>query len=368
MSRRPERLALLTSNMEDGGAQRSMLKLAGGLAERGHAVDLVLTRARGPFLAQVSPAVRVVDLRAPRVVASVPALARYLRRERPIAMLSALDYVNIVAVWSRRLAGGGTRLVVSERNHLSTAHRHRSRRRNKLVPWLISSFYPWADAIVAVSEEVADDLAAVTGLSRARIEVIYNPVVTPEVARMVQAPLDHPWLQPGQPPVVVGVGGLRPQKDFGTLIEAFARLRRHRPARLLILGEGAQRRELEALVARSGLTSDVQMPGFAPNPYPYIARAGAFALSSRWEGLPGVLIEALFCGVPTVATDCPGGSREVLAQGRYGRLVPVGDPAALAEALESALTGALAPPPPESWTRFDVNTVIERYVEILLRR
>lgn len=368
MSRRPERLALLTSNMEDGGAQRSMLKLAGGLAERGHAVDLVLTRARGPFLAQVSPAVRVVDLRAPRVVASVPALARYLRRERPIAMLSALDYVNIVAVWSRRLAGGGTRLVVSERNHLSTAHRHRSRRRNKLVPWLISSFYPWADAIVAVSEEVADDLAAVTGLSRARIEVIHNPVVTPEVARMVQAPLDHPWLQPGHPPVVVGVGGLRPQKDFGTLIEAFARLRRHRPARLLILGEGAQRRELEALVARSGLTSDVQMPGFAPNPYPYIARAGAFALSSRWEGLPGVLIEALFCGVPTVATDCPGGSREVLAQGRYGRLVPVGDLAALAEALESALTGALAPPPPESWTRFDVNTVIERYVEILLRR
>ena len=366
MSERSQRLALLTSQMEDGGAQRAMLKLAGGLAERGHPVDLVLARAYGPFLAEVSPAVRVVDLGAPRVAASVPALVRYLRRERPVAMLSALDYVNIVALWSRRLAGGRTRLVVSERNHLSTAHRHRIARRDKLVPGLIRRYYPWADAIVAVSESVADDLAAVTGLSRDGIEVVYNPVVTPEVAKMVQAPLDHPWLRPGQPPVVIAVGVLRRQKDFGTLVEAFARLRRRRPARLLILGEGPERAGLEALVARCRLESDVQLPGFVANPYAYMARASAFALSSRWEGLPGVLIEALFCGVPTVATDCPGGSREILAHGRYGRLVPVGDPNALAEALESALSGELAPPPRESWRPFEMDTVVDRYTELLL--
>lgn len=365
-ARSEERLALLTSQMEDGGAQRSLLKLAGGLAERGYPVDLVLARAYGPFLDQVSPAVRVVDLAAPRVAASVPALVRYLRRERPVAMLSALDYVNIVAVWARWLARGRTRLVVSERNNLSMAHRHRTSRREKLLPGLIRSFYPWADAIVAVSEGVADDLTAVTGLPRDRIEVIYNPVVTPEVARMVQAPVDHPWLQPGQPPVVVAVGVLRRQKDFGTLIEAFARVRRSRPARLLILGEGPERGELEAIVKRCGLESDVQMPGFVPNPYPYMSRAAAFALSSRWEGLPGVLIEALFCGVPTVATDCPSGPREILAQGRYGRLVPVGDATALAEALEAALTGAVAPPPRESWRPFEVDTVVDRYTEVLL--
>jgi glycosyltransferase involved in cell wall biosynthesis len=362
-----ERLALLTSQMDDGGAQRSMLKLAGGLAERGHPVDLVLTRAYGPYLAEVSPAVRIVDLGAPRVAASVPALVRYLRRERPVAMLSALDYVNIVAVWSRRLAGARTRLLVSERNHLSTAHRHRNLRRNKALPMLIRRFYPWADEIVAVSAGVADDLAATTGLSRDRIEVIYNPVVTPAAARMAQAPLDHPWFEPGEPPVILAVGGLRRQKDFGTLIEAFAIVRRRRPARLLIIGEGPERVGLEALVARSGLESEIAMPGFVANPYPYMARAAAFALSSRWEGLPGVLIEALFCGVPVVATDCPGGSREVLADGRYGRLVPVGDPTALAQALESALSGALAPAPRESWRPYEVDTVVDRYTEVLLR-
>ena len=366
MPERSERLALLTSHMEDGGAQRAMLKLAGGLAERGYPVDLVLTQARGAFLAEVSPAVRVVDLGAPRVAASVPALVRYLRHERPVAMLSALDYVNIVALWSRRLAGGQTRLVVSERNHLSTAHRHRTRRRDKLMPGLLRRFYPWADAIVAVSKSVADDLTATTGLSRDRIEVIYNPVVTPEVVRMVQEPLDHPWFRPGQPPVVVAVGGLRRQKDFGTMVEAFAQLRRRRPARLLILGEGPERVEIEALVARCGVESDVQMPGFVANPYAYMARGAVFVLSSRWEGLPGVLIEALFCGVPTVSTDCPGGSREILADGRYGRLRPGRRPERAGRALESALSGELARPPRESWRPFEMDTVVDRYTEVLL--
>ena len=366
--RGPQRLALLTSQMEDGGAQRTVLKLAGGLAERGYPVDLVLTRAEGPFLGEVSPDVRVVDLGAPRVAASVPALVRYLRAERPVAMLSALDYVNIVALWSRRLAGVRTRLVVSERNHLSTAHRHRIVRRDKLVPALIRRYYPWADAIVAVSEAVADDLTTMTGLPREGIDVVYNPVVTDEAARMAGAPLDHPWLRRGQPPVVLGVGVLRRQKDFGTLVEAFADLRRRRPARLLILGDGPEREGLEALVAQKGLASDVQLPGFVANPYPYMKRAAAFALPSRWEGLPGVLIEALFCGVRTVATDCPGGSREILAHGQYGALVPVGDPLAMSAALDSALSGALAPPPRESWRRFEMDTVLDRYLEVLLGR
>ena len=359
--RGPQRLALLTSQMEDGGAQRTVLKLAGGLAERGYHVDLVLDPGGRSVPRGGVADVRVVDLGAPRVAASVPALVRYLRTERPVAMLSALDYVNIVALWSRRLAGVRTRLVVSERNHLSTAHRHRIVRRDKLVPALIRRYYPWADAIVAVSEAVADDLTTMTGLPRDGIEVVYNPVVTAEAVRMAGEPLDHPWLRRGQPPVVLGVGVLRRQKDFGTLVEAFADLRRRRPARLLILGDGPEREGLEALVAQKGLESDVQLPGFVANPYPYMKRAAAFALPSRWEGLPGVLIEALFCGVRTVATDCPGGSREILAHGRYGALVPMGDPLAMSAALDSALSGALAPPPARAgggsrWTPCSIAT------------
>jgi len=158
---------------------------------------------------------------------------------------------------------------------------------------------------------------------------------------------------------------LRPQKDFPTLIQAFAHVRRAYPARLLILGEGEERPALEALVRQLGLEQDVSLPGFAVNPYPYMARASLFVLSSRWEGLPGVLIEALYCGAPLVATDCPSGPREILRDGQYGQLVPVGDVTALAQAIETTLVSRTQGPPPESWQSFELEAVVNQYIRIL---
>ncbi len=366
MSNRQQRVAFFISHMRGGGAQRATLKLAAGIAERGYPVDLVLAKADGPFLNELPESVRLVDLKASRVLVSISALTRYLRHERPAAMFSALGYVNIIALWARRLAGVSTRVVVSERTQLSDSSKHGSNMRSRLMPHFIRRFYPWADGIVAVSQGVADDLTQMTGLPRERIAVIYNPIVTPELQERVKNPLQHPWLESRQPPVVIAAGRLRPQKDFPTLIQAFAQVRRNHLARLMILGEGPERLALEALVRELGLEQDISLPGFVANPYPYMARAALFVLSSRWEGLPGVLIEAMYCGVPLVATNCPSGPQEILKDGQYGQLVPVGDVAALARAIEMALTGKVPRPPQESWLPFELQTIVNQYLQILL--
>ncbi|HOR00742.1 MAG TPA: glycosyltransferase [Anaerolineae bacterium] len=357
---------MLVPYLAVGGAERSMLKLAGGIADRGFAVDLVLAHATGPLLGEVPATVHLVDLGARRVLASLPGLVSYLRRERPAALLSVL-HANMVALWARRLAGVPTRIAVSERNTLSReAGHYASDLRLRLMPRLARRCYPWADAIVAVSQGVADDLAQAARLPRECIRVIYNPIVTPQFVAKLHEPLEHPWFDMGEPPVIVAVGRLTAQKDWPLLIRCFARLRWGRAVRLLILGEGEERPGLEALVRQLGVAHDVAMPGFVANPYPYMARAATFVLSSRWEGLPGVLIEALCCGVPLVATDCPSGPREILEGGRHGRLVPVGDEEELTLAMAAALDGDVPPPAEGSWRRFELETVVDQYLHVLL--
>jgi glycosyltransferase involved in cell wall biosynthesis len=361
-----KRISIYVPDLVIGGAQRSMLKLAAGIAARDFSVDLVLARAEGPFLAEVPKAVRLVDLGARRVLTSLPPLVRYLRRERPAALLSVL-HGNVVSLWARRLSGAPTRVVVSERNTLSREVQHYSGdMRMRLMPWLTRRYYPWADGIVAVSKGVAMDLARVERIPEERIRVIYNPIITPEFREKVRAPLEHPWFQTDEPPVILAVGRLTQQKDFSTLIKAFARARKDRPARLLILGEGEERAALEGLVRDFRLQPDIGFPGYVPNPYPYMVRASLFVLSSRWEGLPGVLIEALYCGVPLIATDCPSGPREILADGRYGVLIPPGNPEALSQAIEAALNRKRQPPPRESWRPFELEEVVSQYIHVLL--
>lgn len=360
------RVAIFTSNMDGGGAERAMAKLAGGIAEQGYAVDLVLSRAAGHYLDEVPDAVRIVDLDARRVLTSIPGLVRYLRRERPVAMLTSMNYVNVVGIWARALARVDTRLVVNEQNALSLEAAHSPRRRHRLMPTLIGRFYPWADRIVSVARGTADDLASTTGLPRERIEVVHNPIVTPELKELAGAAPEHPWFRPGEPPVVLSVGRLSPQKDFGTLLRAFARVRERRPARLVILGEGPERATLESLVSELGLDEVTALPGWVANPYPWMRHAGAYVLSSRWEGLPSVLIEALYCGVPIVATDCVSGPNEILEGGEHGLLVPVGDVEALARGIESALSGGVQPPARESWRPYEQETVVRRYLDVLV--
>jgi glycosyltransferase involved in cell wall biosynthesis len=359
------KLAIFLPSLIGGGAERAMLNLAQGFAERGYAVDLVLAQSKGPYLREVNNLIRIVDLKASRVLTGLPTLVRYLRRERPKALISALDYANVVALWARRLARIPSQVLVNEQNTISRSARNSVRKRQRVVPYLIKRFYPWADYIVGNSQGVAEDLVQVTGLPPERIKLLYNPVVTPNVREKAQAPLNHPWFEAGQPPVILAVGRLTKQKDFPTLIQAFSQVVRTRPARLLILGEGPDRSALEALVKQLDLEDVIALPGFVENPYAYMSQASLYVLSSRWEGLPTVLIEALYCGLPIIATDCPSGPREILADGRHGQLIPVGDIAALVKAIEAALVGKRPRPKEDSWHPYSLEAITDQYIHLL---
>jgi len=359
------RIAIFAPSMAGGGAERGAVKLAEGLVRRGFDVDLVLATAEGPRLGEIPTDVRVVDLGARRVAGSLPALVRYLRREKPQGLASVLDHANIVALWARKLGRYSGRVVVIEQNTLSEAARNGKSRRDRMMPRLVRRFYPWADYVVGVSEGVTEDLAQFVRLPAEKLRVISNPIVAPDIGELARAPVDHAWFEGGVP-VFVAAGRLRPQKDFPTLLRAFSHVRAKRPVRLLILGEGPERERLEALARELDLTDDVSLPGATANPYAYMARSTAFILSSRWEGLPTVLIEAMSCGAPVIATDCPSGPREILADGRYGALVPVGDVHALAAAMDDALDGKLARPPVESWRRYAIDAVVDEYVPLLV--
>lgn len=358
-----QRIAFFLSSLGGGGAQRVVLTLANAMAEHGVQIDLLLVKARGPFLAQVHPGVRVVDLGVSNVILSLPGLIRYLRRERPTALLSSLKHVNLVALIARQLSGVPLRLVVGEHNTLSQSCK--SGFKDRMLPHLMRVLYPKADLVVAVSQGVADDLCASLGLATDRVQVIFNPVVRPGMAQEAAAPLDHPWFKPGEPPVVLGMGRLTEQKDFPNLIHAFALLRKQLECRLMILGEGELREELQDLVTTLGLSASVSLPGFVDTPFAYMGRAAVFVLSSRWEGLPTVLIEAMACGTPVVSTDCPSGPWEILEGGVWGRLVPVSDSKSLAAAIAATLEDGRSSNVAERVNAFRVEPVRDRYITAL---
>lgn len=395
----PARVALLLPSLAAGGIERVMLHLAGGFVDAGYQVDLLPCRPEGDYANDVPLGVRRVTLRRqsdigarlalarldpgglkalarPSLLALKPSftqryladLARYLAEVRPAAVLSANTPANLLALWARELSQTPTRVVVTEHNQLSVHSRRTHKWRWHHVAPLVARTYPRADAIVTVSDGVADDLAATVGLPRESITTIYNPVVTPALAQRAAEAPPHPWLADGGTPVIVAAGRLKPQKNFPLLLRAFAQLRRQRAARLIILGEGEQRKQLEALATELGIEEDVAMPGFVTNPYAAFAHAALFTLSSDWEGLSNVLIEALACGCPVVSTDCPSGPQEVLQGGQYGILVPTGD----AMALSSAMAKTLDEPRSAERLRrrgqeFGVGRSAQSYLEILLR-
>ena len=390
-----QHIALFIRSLGIGGVASSMLTLAGAFAERGHKVDLVVARVKGPYLRAVPKSVRLIDLKtrtalaclpvflmdpqvwwvlAPTLLSSPPvlgnmvALVRYLRREQPAVMLSAGHPGNITALCAIQLAGVQTRLVITQPTHLTLAMQMRTKRGRRLTPWSIRHLYPLADGIVAVSNGVADDLSSTTGIARERITSIYNPAVTPGLQEKARATLNHPWFAPGSPPVVLGVGRLAAEKDFSTLLKAFARVRAVRKVRLMILGEGRERDTLEALGHELGVTTDIELPGWIDNPFAYMARAAVFVLASAYEGFGNVVVEAMACGCPVVSTNCPSGPAEILDGGAYGPLVPVGDEAALAKAILSVLE---TPPDPERLRAraalFSVDRTADQYLEVLCR-
>ena len=342
-----------------------MAYLARAFSEKGLKVDIVLSTCEGPYVDDLPDSVRIVDLRASRVISSLLPLVRYLREKKPTILLSAMEHANLVALWARHIAGSQTRVVLTEHNMVSVNCRNAGLR-GRLMPMLMRRFYGWADHVIAVSRGVGADLAQITRLAESDVSVVHNPVVVPEIFEQAGAEIDHPWFDPVGPPVIVSVGRLTAQKGYATLLRAVALVKERVSIRLLILGEGEERPVLERLADELGIADCVCFQGHVNNPFAYVSRARLFVLSSAWEGFGVVLVEAMAVGAPVVSTDCPSGPAEILEDGRFGRLCPVNDPIALARAIEMTLRET---PDRVALTKramdFSYDAVADRYLQIL---
>ena len=389
-------IALFIRDLRAGGAQRVFVNLSAGLARRGYQVDLIVARAEGTLCAQVDPHVHLVNLDARGALASIPRLRRYLRTRRPTVLLSTIHYVNIAALIAARLAGRSTgdstgrstprapqgtplRVIVREANILSGDTFHPNRFRDRVLLFLMRRLYRTADAVVVNARDTRLSLVQYGVVPDHQIETIPNPLDLEQIRERAALSPAGPPVSAGPTgtvgpagaahPLVLGVGSLGRQKNFALLIRAFARALEH-PAcetgHLVILGEGEQRSELQQLAVDLRIADRVHLFGLCDNPFAWMARADAFVLSSLWEGSPNVLAEAMACGAPVIAADCPGGAGELLADGRFGLLVPCNDQPALAEAIIRIVQ---SPPDPEvvrsRVASFDLQSILDRYLLVM---
>ncbi len=328
-------IAFYMHDLSGGGVERMRLALIAELRARGERVCLIVNSSAGPMRSLVPPDLTLIDLKVSGMLRAVAPLANVLRQLKPKFLVASLDHNNITALLAGLSARTNTRIVICQHNALS-AERDMGWR-YRAVPWLYWLLQKSAARIIAVSYGVAGDLARTAGIAPARITTIYNPVIGRSRESNTHAEAPHPWLAPGGPQVCLFAGRLSEQKDPCLALRSFALLPRMRPAKLIMLGEGPLQPSLALLAEKLGIAEHVFFAGFQPNPLAWMERAACLLSTSRFEGLGNVLIEALACGTPVVATDCPYGPSEILDGGAFGELAPVGDAAALAACIRRTL-------------------------------
>lgn len=360
-------IAIFLPSLSGGGAEHMMLILANEFSKMGYSVELVLAKYEGPYLNKVNPNVKIVNLKSKRVISSLIPLIRYLKTRKPEVLLSALNHANIIAIIAKFISGSKTNVVISERNNLSTVINNNKNLANSILVLLMKFFYPLAHATIAISHGVADDLSKTIGIKKDKISVVYNPAVTDDIREKSLENISHPWFEKNSPPVIIAVGRLTPQKDFQTLIKAFSIIRKEKKCKLVILGEGESRGDLEKLISQHMLNEDIALPGFVENPLPWMRNSSVFVMSSAWEGFGNVLVEAMACGTAVVSTDCPSGPNEILENGKWGRLVPVGNSFALADAILKTLEDEIIPNVAERAKNFNSLHAANGYLNVINR-
>jgi glycosyltransferase involved in cell wall biosynthesis len=338
--REVSKVLFVTPTLAFGGAERVLLTLIGALDRSAYEPVLAALSRTGSYRTHLPDWLRVHDLER-KTRLSFPGLvlrmARVLRRERPDIAVAFTGLANFVLILAQWIARADTRIIVTE--HINPTQMYTSPEeplglvKRKMIRWL----YPAADRVIAVSQGVKADLVGRFGLPQEKIAVVYDPVDLQRVRDLGAQPVDHPWFGSAWP-VIVSTGRMTPQKDFPTLLRAFALLRRSCPARLFLIGDGPEMNRLQDLARELGIAEDTAFMGYQPNPYKYMARAAMFVLPSRFEGFGLVLVEAMALGVPVISTRCPSGPEEILRSGADGLLVPVGDNSRLASAMARLLT------------------------------
>ena len=361
-----QRIALFLPSLEGGGAERAFVELANQLVDLGVRVDLVLVRAKGPYLSELRNEVRVVDLRSSRTSFAVFKLSRYIRQNGPDVVLSGLDNANIASMIACMLAGCSNRAVLTQRAMLSECWRLQHPYTHRICLFIIRLLYARARLIVSNSYAASDELQKKFGIPQSRLAVIHNSVDLARIQRLALEEPGHPWLASPIKSLILSVGSLTPRKDYPTILRALSIVRESRECKLIVLGEGSEREKLERLARELAIEDSVQFLGFDPNPFRWMGRARVMASSTLAEGCPNVIQQALACGTPIVATDCPGGTSEILEGGKWGRLVPVGNPKAMAEAIIATLQDKIHPDGRMRAAAFNPKRNAEEYLKLIL--
>ena len=365
-NRKNGRIAVIGLDPGPGGTGRVMLNIIHGILELGLDVDLLVLTGNHPDLEAASDRIGLVFLGLENNSNAINIVRDYLERDNPIAVLCNKDSASEVVIRALFRSNHTPRVVI----RIGTNVIEKLNRKNSISRIIhrrrLTELYKHADALIGNSEGVSAALRHLIRKPRPPIHTIYNPLDLGEIRRHAQESVDHPWLIEKKSPVIISVGRLSAAKDYTTLIKAFSLVRHRLKSKLIILGEGRQRAKLQTLANRLGLEQDLDLPGFKVNPFAFLARADVFVLSSLFEGAPNALMEALAVGTPTVATDCSSGPREILAGGRFGRLVPLKDPNSMAE----AVLATLKDPPEksilcEAVQRYGLKDIVKQYVNVL---
>ena len=360
-----KRVAIFISNLNGGGVKRVYLNLANGLVRQGLQVDLVVGRMGVNNIQQIPQQVRVFDLNKSRSLFTIRGLVAYLKSVQPDVLLTAQTHINLIGIIAKIISRKKTRLVLSEHIDLREVIKHNPK--EKLIVRLASFLYRSADEMVAVSSGVAESMVSSLKIDRDRIKMIPNPLIGDDLSRLKNEKNDHPWLNQVDVPIAIAVGRLVPQKDFETLINAVSEARRLLDIKLIILGEGFLRDKLKKKIDELSLCDHIQLAGNVENPFKYLSRAKVFVLSSLYEGFPSVLVEAMACGIPVVSTDCPSGPREILEDGKIGRLVPVGDVSALGQAIIATIKNPYSVEASQKRAmEFNITNCTKKYLQVLL--
>ncbi|WP_069791620.1 glycosyltransferase [Cyanobacterium sp. IPPAS B-1200] len=377
---KPKHISFLIRHLQPSGISIVVLNLINSLIEYDLFVDLVILNANdSPYLSQVSSKVRVIDLKTPisggnlkNPFQVIKPVFQYLREEKPDFLFSNIWLYNILVIIAKILANTSTNLTIIEHDHLLLGLTKSPKSKffskpllTKFLPLLVRIFYPFANKIIAVSKALARDLEEEFNFENGSVKTVYNPIINNKLRETIKESINHPWFESEQPPVVMGVGRLSKEKDFATLIRSIALVRKHHTVRLMILGEGVERKKLENLIKELGLEDSVLMPGFVINAPAYMVKASVFVLSSIREGLSNVLIEAMTCNLPIVSTNSRGGVLEVLDNGKFGEIVPVGDPETMAYAIIRVLNGNGKTFDSQWLKQFSMESVTNQYLKIV---
>ncbi len=359
-------ISLFIPSFGGGGAERVVVNLANEFVRRGYHIHIVVLDENGPLLKEVSEKCQIINLSTKKVSKSFKSINKYIIKAKPDVLIANLSHLSIMILLASFFVRAKTKYFVVEHNTPSKTSLASNKLSAKLLPFLMYLTYWRADRVIAVSKGVKNDLVKTIPYLRRKVEVIYNPIFSNEIMVRKNEPIDDSWFLSQKAPTIISVGRLTLQKDFVTLLKAFTIVKKEMCAKLVILGEGEERENLEKLAKDLEVLDDVYMPGFVSNPYKYMGKANVFVLSSIYEGFANVLVEALACGIPVVSTDCESGPREILDNGKYGKLVPVGDAEKMAEAIIETLNSDYDPLTGiERAKQFSINDAVNHYMDII---